>query len=169
MCSSDLTMRYDAYDYIEPIAVELLATAPKGRTCRFDLVAKVREGAELIAGYWVVEHKTASRLDLTTTQGWLNGGEVIGQQLIWREAGLDKTFGPLQGTIVNLAVKTKVPQLQRIVVPVQEQQLAQHAADLDYWEALRCQLHRTGNFPRSRAGCVTHNRLCELFYECAGA
>lgn len=162
-------LHYDADDYLEPLAVEEIAVAPKGRSCRFDVVARVGAGAPVLPGIWLVEHKTTSRMDIAATEGWLNDGEIIGQQLIWRECDLDAVYGPLLGTIVNLVTKTKVPALHRLFVPLQEAQLAQHASDLDYWEAQRQLYHAHGRFPRARQGCIVHNRLCELFYECAGA
>lgn len=154
-----------ADDYLEPIAIELPIVTPEGDSCRLDLLARVSPGADIPEGIYIVEHKAMSRHD---SDAWWNHGEVIGQQLIYRRAGLSKKYGPLAGTIVNLATKTKVPAFYRELIPVRKPILRQHAEDLKRWAALE-KLYRAADFwPRARTSCIGRYGKCDLYYECAG-
>jgi len=166
---------YEAYasyydnDYLTPLAVERLAEGDEGVTCRYDLLARVEEARPgVVPGVFVCEHKTSSRFDQSTLEGWKNDGEVIGQIMVYQQANLAEIYGPLQGVIVNILGKQKVPQFTRVVVPVQAWQSEAHAHDLRMWRALEQMARVTNAWPRSRAGCVGRYGLCELFDHCAG-
>ncbi len=147
-------------DYLEPIAIEKLARDPKtGNTCRYDLIARVNDSAKdrgIIPGIYVVEHKSASRLDRAATEGWYLDGEVLGQLLIYPRAGLSRLYGKIQGVIVNIAVKTKTPTFHREIVAPPARQVAQQGRDLQVWESLERMYRSTNTWPRALAACYGH-------------
>lgn len=159
---------YYENDYLTPLAVELIPTSDLMATCRYDLIARAEGSQTVPDGVWIVEHKTASRLDRSTQEGWKNDGQILIQIAAWKRAKLDKKFGRLAGVIVNLVVKTKLPQFVRIVLPVNAKQVRAHLADLDAWDVLQRLCEVTGTWPRNRASCVGRYGLCEFFSHCAG-
>lgn len=157
-------------DYLIPLAVEHKEVSKKsGFSCRYDLIAKVEAGSSDQAGpgIWDVELKTASREDFATTDGWMNDGEIIQQQMLWLENRLDKKFGRLEGVIVDIIVKTKEPKFLRVVVPLNKIQARNHERDLKTHRALKVLYEANGYFPRSRSGCITRWGPCEWFNVCA--
>jgi hypothetical protein len=165
---------YEAYsmhynvDCLYPLAIEEWANDYEDNTCRYDLVARVDEPqAGIVPGTWIVEHKTASRFDDATLDGWRNDGEVLGQIMIWKRANLDEIYGELRGVIVNITGKQKIPQFHRTIVPVQAWHVPEHAQDLKVWSALRQMCEVTDTWPRSRVNCVSRFGKCEMFDVCA--
>lgn len=158
-----------AYDNFTPLAVEYDLRDPRnGESCRYDLIAYFSDEAPMrLPGTYIVEHKTAGRFDMATTDGWGNDGEVLGQVMLWKRLGLDKRFGPLRGVIVNIAGKQKDPQFHRTIVAPSSWQMDAHADELKRWEG-NIQLSRsTNNFPRARHSCVGRFGLCEWFDHCS--
>jgi hypothetical protein len=162
-CYQGYDVRYDA-DYLDPIAVELPVITKDRDSCRLDLLARVTSGADVPEGVYIVEHKTMSRHD---TDAWWQHGEVLGQQLIYRKAGLAKKYGALAGTIVNITTKTKTPAFYREVIPVRLSLLRQHEADLKHWAMLEHLYRATGAWQRARNNCIGRYGKCDFYYECA--
>jgi hypothetical protein len=159
---------YYESDYIYPLGVEQWAEDPDGNTCRYDLIARIDTAqAGVVPGTWIVEHKTASRFDAASIDGWRNDGEILGQIMVWKRAKLDKKYGKLRGVIVNIAGKQKTPQFHRTIVPAQAWHVRQHTDDLKVWSAIQRVCEATGTWPRSRANCITRYGLCEMFDLCA--
>jgi hypothetical protein len=165
---------YEAYalhyenDYIIPLEEEYWAEDPDGNTCRYDLIARVPEGVVNVpAGAWIIEHKSAARFTGSFLDGWKNDGEVLGQIMVWKRAGLDKKFGKLQGNIVNIVGKQKIIQFHRTIVPAQRWHVQQHMADLKVWSALQRICEATDTWPRSRANCTTKFGNCDNFENCS--
>lgn len=157
-------------DYLTPLAVELLAGDRVGNTCRYDLIARIEENPlGLPRGTVVVEMKTSARFDLPTLQGWANDGQIIQQMMIWKAAGLTRKYGKLEGVLMNIVGKQKVPQFHRQLIPVQSWQIKGHVRDLRVFDAMEGIFRATGCFPRNRTACVGRYGLCQLFTECAGA
>lgn len=161
------SMHYEA-DYLMPLAMEEWAQGDNGNTCRYDLIARVDEAQPgIVPGTYIVEHKTASRFTADLLEGWHNDGEVLGQIMVWKQAKLDKKFGKLRGTIVNIAGKQKVPQFQRVIVPAQAWHVREHAEDLKVWAALQEMYRATNTWPKARNNCVHRYGLCSLFQHCS--
>lgn len=162
------TLRYEN-DYLHPLAVEYWAQDPDGNTCRFDLIARVDDGQSgVVPGTYIVEHKSASRFDAATLDGWRNDGEVIGQIMVWKRARLFRRFGSLRGVIVNVVGKQRVVQFHRTVVSAQSWHVRQHMDDLKVWRAFQNLCEVTSTWPRSRANCITrYGFFCEMFDFCA--
>ncbi len=161
------TMRYES-DYLRPVAVEARFEDDHGLSCRFDLLAEVIDNPLGIPkGLWNVEHKTCSRFDDATLTGWQSDGEILGQMLVFDRLKLHRRFGPLQGVIVNLISKTKVPGFHRTFVPIRKKALRQHAKDLKVFEAVENVYRATGTWPRSRAACIGRYGKCQFFDHCA--
>ena len=160
---------YYSLEAIQPLAIEYDLKDPRtGESCRFDLIAFFSETvAGRAAGTYVIEHKSASRFDSDTLEGWVNDGEVIGQVALWKRLGLDLRFGKLQGVIVNLLGKHKVPQFHRTLVAPESWQIDGHLDDLRRWEGLINLSKSTNSFPRSRGGCINRYGRCGWFDQCA--
>ena len=151
-----------------PLAIEHALRDPRtGESCRYDLItyyAKSIQGRP--AGTYIMEHKTSGRFDQATLDGWGNDGEVIGQVALWQHLGLDKRFGKLQGVIVNILGKQKVPQYHRTYVAPESWQIESHLDDLRRWEGQIQLALATNNFPRARAGCIGKFGMCEHWDHC---
>jgi len=163
---------YRAFYSIEkilPLAIEYDLRDPRtGESCRFDLIAYFEESiAGRPPGTYVMEHKTASRFDQDTLEGWVVDGEVLGQVALWERLGLDLRFGKLRGVIVNLLGKHKVPQFHRTLVAPESWQIKSHLDDLKRWEGLIQLSKSTGSFPRARTGCIGRYGRCSFFDSCA--
>lgn len=160
---------YYQHEEIWPLAVEYDLKDPRTKeSCRFDLIAHFPQAhGDRPAGTFNVEHKSSQRFDDQTLNGWANDGEVLGQMMLWKRLGLDKRFGELKGTIVNILGRQKDPQFHRTYVAAETWQDHQHASDLKKWEA---QIHLavvSGSFARSRANCINRYGKCDLFDHCA--
>lgn len=158
------------HDVLTPLAVEHDLVDPRtGESCRYDLIAHFPDSAHgRPAGTYIVEHKSASRFDGDTLEGWANDGEVIGQVMLWHKLRLDLFFGPLQGVLINLLGKQpKNPQYQRVWVKPTTAQVTAHRDDLARWEGLIQLARSTGSFPRARNGCIGRYGRCPHFDHCA--
>lgn len=165
---------YEAYadkyqnDYLTPIEMEAWAQDPDGNTCRFDMIAEVVEAQPgVMPGVYIIEHKTAARFTADALEGWRNDGEIFGQIMIWKRAKLDKKYGKLRGTIVNIVGKQKIIQFHRTIVPAQKWHVQQHMEDLKMWSALQQMYAATDVWPKARANCVTKFGMCSFFDHCA--
>lgn len=157
-----------ANDYLYPLAIEDWAQGHRGNTCRYDLIAKVvADQPGIQAGTWIIEHKTAARFTADLLEGWHNDGEILGQIMVWKQAKLDKKYGKLRGTIVNIVGKQKIPQFQRVVVPAQAWHVSGHDDDLKVWAALQEMYRATDTWPKARNNCVHRYGLCSLFQHCS--
>jgi hypothetical protein len=160
---------YEAYytdDYLIPLSEEEFAS-DGDNTCRYDMIAKVGPNNHVPPGTWIVEHKTSSRFDAATLEGWKNDGEIIGQIMLYKPAKLTKKYGKLMGVIVNIVGKQKIPKFERVIVPVQKWQATAHKKDLKVWNALEQVCAATNTWPRSRAHCAYKWGLCSFFDHCA--
>lgn len=170
---------FDAYaDYYEgrddpwiPRAVEHLVVDPAtGNSCRYDVIWEMPEDRaaahKLKAGIYIGEHKSASNLGISNREGWHLDGEVVGQIHLWERAGLHELFGPLEGVVVNIVTKTKVPQFHREVVAPFRNLVAGQARALDYWDAQMRMCQSTGYWPKALASCRNRYGLCEYFQIC---
>jgi len=163
---------YEAHyqdDYLEPLVVEESARDPSsGLTCRYDLIARitVENPLGLKPGIYDVEHKSTSRLAYAASSPWDMDGEILGQIMLWQKAGLVHKFGPLQGVIVNVASKTKVPEMERLIVNPESAPYRRHWEDLRQWQLLEGMFRRTMKFPRSLSGCQTRYGQCSYFDFC---
>jgi hypothetical protein len=159
------------HEDVQPLAIEHDLRDPRtGESCRYDMVAFYPESiAGRPAGTYIVEHKSASRFDGDTLEGWVNDGEVIGEVALWQKLGLDHRFGKLQGVVVNLLGKQKEPQYHRCWVAPQSWQVDGHLDDLRRYEGLIQLSRSSNNFPRARQGCIGRYGRCNYFDHCAGA
>jgi hypothetical protein len=153
---------------IQPLAVELDLVDPRTReSCRFDLIAYFPESnAGRLAGTYILEHKSASRFDQDTLDGWGNDGEILGQVMSWKRLGLDHRYGKLRGVIINILGKQKEPKFHRTQVAPESWQIEQHKADLRRHEGFIQLAMSNGEFPRSRGNCISRYGRCQNYYEC---
>jgi intein/homing endonuclease len=115
----------------------------------------------------IITHNTASRFTADLLEGWHNDGEILGQIMVWKQAKLDKKYGKLRGTIVNIVGKQKIPQFQRVIVPAQRWHVSGHDEDLKVWAALQEMYRATNTWPKARNNCVHRYGLCQLFQHCS--
>jgi len=164
---------YIAYydnDYLIPLDVEVHAVDDEGNSCRYDLIARVEDAHPgLMPGTYIVEAKTASRMDDATMTGWRNHGEIIGQAAIFHRTRLAKKYGRLEGVIVDVVTKTKQPGFCRPVVVLPREVERAHLQDLRMWRTLEKLYRSTGYWPRARAACIARYGKCAMFDECSRA
>ena len=156
-------------DYLIPLAVEHLATDPEtGRTCRYDLVAKIdEERATAIAispGTYIVEHKFLRQKG--SESAWHLDGEIIGQLMLWRRARLAGRWGKLQGVIVNITTKATIPKFHREIVAPPFKVVSVQRKHLDVWDGIE-QIHRAMDvWPKAMSACNGRYGLCDYFELC---
>lgn len=148
---------------LQPLAVEYPAGVDGIHTCRYDMLAK-RDG-----GVWNYETKTASRETREVTEGWWLDGEIIGQHYAYKLSGLDKLFGPLIGTCINIIIKTQVPKFRRVEVVIPDDVLDAYIADSKFWRGQRDSMRAMRYFPRKLQGCIGRYSMCELWDHCRNA
>jgi hypothetical protein len=152
-----------------PLAIEYDLKDPRtGDSCRYDLIAYLEEpSGGLLPGTYNIEHKSGSRFDHNFLEGWQNDGEVIGQNALWKMLGLDKRFGALRGTIVNLLGKQKEPKFHRTFVAPDSWRIQSHLDDLRRWEGLLNLARSAKSFPRARGNCIGRYGMCDWYEHCA--
>lgn len=155
-------------DYLHPLAVEVHAADRKSpSTCRYDLIAEVHETRPgILPGIYIVEHKSASRLDRGNQEGWHLDGEIMGQLMLWGPSGMKAKYGPLQGVIVNIVTKTKWPNFHREIVSPPTKHIRRQKKDLKMWRGLETLYDSTNTWPRSLASCWGRYGACEFFDHC---
>lgn len=160
---------YYTFEKITPLAVEYDLKDPRtGDSCRYDLIAWLdRDLPGLQPGTYIIEHKSSGRFDYDFLEGWPNDGEVIGQVALWKRCGLDKRFGELRGTIMNLLGRQKEPRFHRTYVSPNSWRVKSHLDDLNRIDALMHLARSTDSFPRSRANCINRYGRCEWYDHCA--
>lgn len=137
-------------------------------SCRYDLILKVISCDGITPGIYVCDHKSAAHLGDSVLGGWRSDGEILGQLLVWRELGLEKTYGPLAGAMVNLISKTKLPEMARICVMPKDEVLNDFKMEIKQHSAMLQVFDRHGHFPRSRAACTGRYGFCPFIDHCAG-
>lgn len=159
---------YYKTEKIEPIAIEMDLVDPRTNdSCRYDLLAYFPdEKPGRLPGTYIMEHKTASRFDQNTIEGWLGDGEILGQVDLWERLHLDRRYGKLRGVLVNLLGKQKVPQYHRTLAAPSAFAIEQHRKDLRHWNAEIKLATVTGVFPRSRGNCIHRYGRCENWDHC---
>lgn len=159
---------YYRLEKIQPLAIEANFVDPRtNQSCRYDMIAYVPEETPgRLPGTYVVEHKTASRFDRSTIEGWLGDGEILGQVDTWERLHLDKRFGPLRGVIINLLGKQKTPEFSRVLAAPSAFAIEQHRRDLRHWNAEIQLANATNTFPRSRANCISRYGFCGFWNHC---
>lgn len=135
-----------------------------GRSMMYDLTVP---GVHNFVANGIVTHNTASRFTMDLLQGWHNDGEILGQIMVWKQAKLDKKYGKLRGTIVNIVGKQKKPQFERVIVPAQAWHVREHTQDLQVWALYQQMCRTTGLWPKARNNCVGRYGMCDLFSHCA--
>lgn len=113
-----------------------------------------------------VEHKSASRLDALTVQGYGQDDQVLGQcfithQIPWRENG----YPPYVGALVNITTKQKVPLCERVPVSPGPEQLASWAAAKRHFAWQSTQYAAWGH-PKNYANCTRRFGRCQFFQLC---
>jgi hypothetical protein len=154
-------------DYLIPRAVEFRVSDPhEPRTARYDLVAEVLPGGHLMPGIYCINHKTTSRLTRDLTEGYHLDGQILDEIALYTRAGLHRRFGPLQGVIINILVKTAVPNFHREIVSPPTFQLRRQAKDLRVHRAMLGIYEATNTWPRSLGSCVGRYGFCDFWEHC---
>lgn len=152
---------------IHPVAIEFPAGQPGIHTCRFDMLAWWDGGGTAPAGLWNVESKTASRETADVLEGWWLDGEVIGQHYVFDKFKLAELFhAPLQGTIINLIIKTHPPRYRRLEIVMPREVIEAYAEDRGYWSTYRDHCRNVGHWPRKLQGCLSRYDMCEFWSHC---
>lgn len=105
-------------------------------TCRYDLIMALKQPGEppepygpINSGCTIVESKTTSALSRDLIESFGFDPQLLSQNFIWRKGGLDKIYGPLNGFIINIMVKTKIPQFERLEIKLEDR-------DVDRFEGI---------------------------------
>ena len=135
-----------------------------GRSVMYDLTVP---GVHNFVANGIVTHNTSARFTMDLLQGWHNDGEILGQIMVWKQAKLDKKYGKLRGTIVNIVGKQKKPQFERVIVPAQAWHVREHTQDLQLWNLYQQLCRTTNSWPKARNNCISKFGMCDLFTHCS--
>lgn len=120
----------------------------------------------------IVVHNTASMLSRDLVESFGFDPQLLSQALIWKKANLNKVYGPLNGFIVNILVKTKIPQFERLEIKLEDR-------DLDRFEEvlktnlkrihlkLRRDAHDETKWPLNLSACHQRFGKCQFWDLCS--
>jgi len=114
----------------------------------------------------IMEIKTASRRSKDLLSGYRMDSQFLGQQYCWRYSKFYRKYGPLQGYMVDLAVKTNEMVFVREKVPVDYRAMREWEKQKrwSYSQMVMCEINNY--WPKVRANCVKYGR-CPLTDHCA--
>ena len=103
-------------------------------SCRFDLVIRKKPVGAPSAPYgpppegvYVVDHKVHARLSRDLLEGYGMDGQFLLMAYLWRQQGLEKTLGKLNGFILNIITKTANPECKRLDVAISDEDVTRFA------------------------------------------
>lgn len=152
-------------------AVEYMATDKEtGVTARYDAVMRLTLGGR--RGAWINELKTAGKLTPSREPAitWGLDGQTLTQAMCWGSEEI-KRWGPLQGIVRDVLVKTLQPQFARFYIPfsVLGRALAAHRKEIIYMQdrgsVLRGELGPR-DFSRSGRSVERHAPLLHNWQSC---
>lgn len=104
-------------------------------SCRFDLVIRKKKPGEPAAPYgpckdgvYVVDHKVHRAITRDLVEGYGMDGQFLLMAYLWRQQNLSEVFGPLNGFVINIITKTKVPECKRLDVAISPDDVDRYAA-----------------------------------------
>ncbi len=153
---------------VTPLGVEVFAEHARiGYTCRYDLIGRVGVNDPFLPpGVYVFEKKTAKWIDELYLEGWALDGEILGEIMCWEAGGMPEMFGPLQGVVLDVVSKGKVPECRRIVLPPTLPAVEQHKKWIQWTAAQIQQWRAIGVYPQAFGNCWTRYGRCEQFENC---
>ena len=118
-------------------------------------------------GAYIHETKTASRMSALLLDGYEMNSQFLGQMYLWDKTWLKKEYGPLKGFIVDLIVKTKEVQLDRISVKIDPKQLRRWEKNMKLLSLglKQCEVHK--HWPQHMSNCTLYAQRCSYFNHCA--
>ena len=134
-----------------------------GREFTYD--AEVEELHTMVVDGFVT-HNTATRDTPDVSENWWLDGEIVGQHYVYQKFGLDKLFGPLTSTIINITFKTIPVRFKRIEIVVPQDVIDAYAADRSHWNDVRNHCRNSNHWPRSLQGCVSRYDRCGYWNHC---
>lgn len=143
-------------------------TKPRVFSTRYDTILREKATSRV----FILEHKTASALTSDYLRGYSHDGQLLSQALVWEKAGLTKRFGELAGFLVNILVKTKVPQHERIEVCVSPEEVAVFWKAtkpwiVEYYERAENDASGLSQWPKNYASCLNMRYgNCDFFDYC---
>lgn len=160
---------YGDDDKWDVLAIEELAEVPDVYSCRYDLIVRVTSDI-YPSGTYIVDHKTASRFTAVVTQCWDHHGEILGQQWLYEQLGLEEKYGPLSGTIINLVGRQKNPEYLRLFIPVKRRNInwfEENVIDGVVKGTLPMTLEYGGYlWLKENTACTAHFGICPHYSKC---
>lgn len=120
----------------------------------------------------LVTHNTVASLRRSYLTGYGMNGQLLMNALVFKLGGLERVYGPLKGFILNIIVKTKTVQTERLQVSITPEDLIRfedmirpHVAEL--WARRRSpHKRRASHWPMNMASCSGEYGLCDYFDLC---
>ena len=136
-----------------------------GRAMTYDIEVP---GAHNFVANDIITHNTSSSWGEKTANSFHLDGEVVGQLALWRKARptMTRKFGKLQGVIINVVTKGKVPRCHREIVATPNKVVSAQWHDLDFWEANEAFYRAAGHWPKSLAACWGRYGPCDYVERC---
>lgn len=154
---------------VTPLGVEVFAAHPQlGYTCRYDMIGAVGENDLVIKtpGVFIFERKSTKWIDEKYLEGWALDGEILGQLMCWKPSGMEATFGPLAGIIIDVVSKARLPECRRVILPATLPAVGQHERWVRYCNSQIHLWRAMGIYPQSYANCWGRYGRCDQFDNC---
>lgn len=104
-------------------------------SCRHDLVIRQKQPGTPTApagpcadGVWIVDHKVMAAITRDLVSGYGMDGQFLLMAYLWKNRGLEKTLGKLNGFIINIVTKTKNVECKRLQVDISTEDVDRFAS-----------------------------------------
>lgn len=164
-----------AFDYIEPLGVEVTAVDVNGNSCRYDLIARIKANVQggknlqhglIPGGVYIFEHKTVKTFFDKTQDGWDMDGEIRGELALWDRCDNLRQYGKLSGLVINLISREKKPKAKRTLIVSTDFAMKHHLQTLDEWTQIEDIYKARGVWPQAMSNCVNKYGRCQFFNYC---
>lgn len=143
----------------EIVAVEefMDPPGPFNFTARMDLAYRAPRGL------WVVDHKSSKAMTEDLASGWALNGQMLGLMYAAPRHWPDEQ---VLGLVVNILVRTKVPQFKRVTVPLYPAMVDVWVERLTMWVNHVLPFYADVGWPPNFASCIHRYGRCPFYDYC---
>lgn len=157
---------YAQRDKFEVLDVEVtLQTSRHGFPYSARLDTIILDKSTSSGAVWVLEHKSAGRIDIDTVDGYSLDLQILGQHYLVENCYPLKGLPPFLGVLVNITTKHVSTQFERVRVQPSREMLEHFKRDMKRWEQMRKIAERL-DYPRNLQACVGRYGRCQYFDVC---
>jgi len=121
----------------------------------------------------IITHNTAARMSQEYTRGYAFDFQLMTQAAIWKLGNYDAVFGPLNGFIINIIIKSDPPKFTRLEIKISDDEVARFLKSvtpqaLDLYAKMQSKAKRADEdfWPQNMSSCTSGKYLCKMFDWC---